>query len=40
MSRPFRMLMIALFMLLALGIWLFVLGLRSSPISMPFVSSV
>ena len=40
MSRSFRLLLAALLALLALGIWLLVLGVRTSPFSVPFVSSI
>lgn len=40
MSRSFRRLMFVLFGLLVLGIWLWVLGVRSSPYALPFVSSM
>ncbi len=39
-SRPFGWLMAALLLLLALGIWLLVLGVRTSPFSMPFITSM
>ena len=40
MSRSFRLLMFVLFGLLVLGIWLWVLGVRSSPYALPFLSSM
>ena len=40
MARFFRWLMIMLLGLLILGIWLWVLGVRSSPYALPFVSSM
>ena len=40
MSRSFRRLLFVLFGLLVLGIWLWVLGVRSSPYALPFVSSM
>ena len=40
MSRPFAWLMILLLLMLALGVWLLVLGIHSSPFSTPFVSSI
>ena len=40
MKRPFFWLMFSLALLLALGVWLLVLGVRSSPFASPFVSSM
>lgn len=40
MSRSFRLLMAALLLVLALGVCLLVLGLRTSPFTLPFSSSI
>jgi len=40
MTRSFRRLMLLLLGLLILGIWLWVMGVRSSPYALPFVSSM
>lgn len=40
MKKPFFWLMTALFALLALGIWLLVMGIQSSPFASPFASSI
>lgn len=40
MTRSFRRLMLLLLALLILGIWLWVMGVRSSPYALPFVSSM
>ena len=40
MTRSFRWLMLLLLGLLILGIWLWVMGVRSSPYALPFVSSM
>jgi len=39
-SRSFWWLMAALLLLLALGVWLLVVGIQTSPFSTPFVSSI
>lgn len=40
MNKPFFWLMALFTLLLALGIWLVVLGVRSSPFASPFVSAM
>ena len=40
MKRSFGMLMLVLLAVLALGIWLLVTGIRTSPYAMPFTTSM
>lgn len=40
MKRPFFYLMAVLFLLLALGVWLLVLGVSASPFALPFATSM